>query len=161
MRIMTAETLAISNRLMRKRPVELVFVVTVVAKHSTSLLQLIPAVALMSIMTVEAVTCSDRRVHMFFRVLALMTFIAQAGFPLVSQQKGIFFYFGMTLPGRFMARLALAVFYRQMDKRFFRLVRMASATYSAGSICPTPRNHLRKESHPHQNSYKQTNNFIW
>ena len=103
MRVVTIQTFALGNREVRECPVQLDFFVTDVTEFPTCCFQLKPAVTLVRIMTIIAITCGDRWVNILFGVFALMAFVAQTRFTFVRQQECFFFELGMAFICRLMA----------------------------------------------------------
>jgi hypothetical protein len=97
-RIVATQALPLCNRLMVKRAVKLAFFVTRVTESRSLLFQLELVAALVRVMTIETVTGGNGGMHVFFGILALMTFSAQPGFSIVRQQESLFLEFGMFLP---------------------------------------------------------------
>lgn len=159
MRIVTARAAAIHNRSMGVLAVKFGFLVAHEAESAAELLQLKPVVALMHIMAVRAVTGSHRSVYKLHGVLTFVTLAAQPGFPLVSQNKGLFLDFGMLLAGRFVTRAALTVFHRLVDEFKCRLVWMAAAVFS-GSGCRALFQNNTHSGNSHQNCGAQADYFI-
>ena len=58
-------------------------------------------IALMDIVTGETISGANRAMDVFLDIFSFMTFIAQPHFAIISQNKSLFFDFGMPLPGRF------------------------------------------------------------
>lgn len=102
-RIMTTQALPLCNRLVGKQAAKPAFIVARVTESRPLLFQLKPVIALVRIMAIETVTGGNGGVHVFFGILALMTFSTQPGFSIVRQQESLFLEFGMFLSRRFMA----------------------------------------------------------
>ena len=101
MGIMTTGTVAICNGGMRMFAIKLGSFMTHETESCRRFFELGYVIALMDIVTGEAISGSNRAMNVFFDILPFMTFIAQPHLAIIRQKKSLFFDFGMPLPGRF------------------------------------------------------------